>query len=167
MDETHKKSLKEISDHFAKLQEYIEEAPHRIKVGCFAGGAAIVLNGLLSVIDIFDVLDEPIYYVVNAYMVFFGAVTMVTESDPSFITQLHDSLLPVQKWMHEWAKGLTMLWGRGLFYVFQGTLCTLCSSLLSFGLIIGVYMTVMGVLCLLIHYKRSRVQPPAEYIRIH
>ena len=67
-----------------------------------------------------EVLDEPIYYVVNAYMVFFGAVTMVTESDPSFITQLHDSLLPVQKWMHEWAKGLTMLWGRGLFYVFQG-----------------------------------------------
>ena len=41
-------------DHFVKLQEYIEEAPHRIKVGCFAGGAAIVLNGLLSVIDIFD-----------------------------------------------------------------------------------------------------------------
>lgn len=41
-------------DQLAKLQEYIEEAPHRIKVGCFAGGAAIVLNGLLSVIDIFD-----------------------------------------------------------------------------------------------------------------
>ena len=64
--------------------------------------------------------DEPIYYVVNAYMVFFGAVTMITESDPSFITQLHDTLFPVQKWMYEWAKGLTMLWGRGLFYVFQG-----------------------------------------------
>ena len=45
---------------------------------------------------------------------------MVTESDPSFITQLHDTLLPIQKWMYEWAKGLTMLWGRGLFYVFQG-----------------------------------------------
>lgn len=67
-----------------------------------------------------QVFDEPIYYVVNAYMVFFGAVTMVTESDPSFITQLHDTLLPIQKWMYEWAKGLTMLWGRGLFYVFQG-----------------------------------------------
>lgn len=81
-----------------------------------------------------EVLDEPIYYVVNAYMVFFGAVTMVTESDPSFITQLHDSLLPVQKWMHEWAKGLTMLWGRGLFYVFQGLpshfswLITICAG---------------------------------------
>ena len=39
----------------SRMQEYIEGAPHRIKVGCFAGGAAIVLNGLLSVIDIFDV----------------------------------------------------------------------------------------------------------------
>eukprot|EP00913_Durusdinium_trenchii_P014888 g13963.t1 len=95
--------------------EYIEGAPHRIKVGCFAGGAAIVLNGFLSVIDVFDVFDEPIYYVVNAYMVFFGVVTMVTESDPSFI-QVHETLTPLQKWMHEWAKGLTMLWGRGLFY---------------------------------------------------
>ncbi|CAK9083240.1 ATP-binding cassette sub-family B member 10 [Durusdinium trenchii] len=101
------------------MQEYIEGAPHRIKVGCFAGGAAIVLNGFLSVIDVFDVFDEPIYYVVNAYMVFFGVVTMVTESDPSFI-QVHETLTPLQKWMHEWAKGLTMLWGRGLFYVFQG-----------------------------------------------
>lgn len=52
-------------------------------------------------------------------MVFFGVVTMVTESDPSFI-QVHETLTPLQKWMHEWAKGLTMLWGRGLFYVFQG-----------------------------------------------
>ena len=41
-------------DHLQKFQDYIEEAPHRIKVGCFAGGAAIVLNGLLSVIDVFD-----------------------------------------------------------------------------------------------------------------
>lgn len=53
-------------------------------------------------------------------MVFFGVVTMVTESDPSFTTQWHDYLLPLQQWMNEWAKGLTMLWGRGLFYVFQG-----------------------------------------------
>ena len=51
---------------------------------------------------------------------FFGVVTMVTESDPSFATQWHDYLLPLQQWMNEWAKGLTMLWGRGLFYVFQG-----------------------------------------------
>ena len=35
-------------------------------MGCFAGGLAIVLNGILSVVDIFEVFDEPIYYVVNA-----------------------------------------------------------------------------------------------------
>lgn len=42
------------------MQEYIEGAPHRIKVGCFAGGAAIVLNGFLSVIDVFDAPQQTV-----------------------------------------------------------------------------------------------------------
>jgi len=49
-------------DHLQKFQDYIEEAPHRIKVGCFAGGAAIVLNGLLSVIDVFDATRPDFFF---------------------------------------------------------------------------------------------------------
>lgn len=49
-------------DHLQKFQDYIEEAPHRIKVGCFAGGAAIVLNGLLSVIDVFDATRPDFFW---------------------------------------------------------------------------------------------------------
>ncbi|CAJ1426403.1 unnamed protein product [Effrenium voratum] len=166
MTPEHSKSFNELAaDKVAEFQKYIEATPHEINRLCFAGGLAIVITGIFGVIDIFDVFEEPIYYVVNAYMVFFGAVTVVTESHPSFASQLHETLLPLQKWMHEWAKGLTMLWGRGLFYLFQGTLCMLSASLLSLGLLIGVYMMVMGLVCLQIHYKRSKTLEP-EYIRI-
>ena len=148
------------------LDEYIERAPYRLNVLCFVGGAAIVVNGIFGVLDVFDVFQQPIYYVVNAYMVFFGAVTCITEVRATFASQLHDTVQGVQRWMHEWAKGLTLIWGRGLFYVFQGSFCILSSSVLSLGLLIGAYMTVIGLLCLKVGYKKNYGSTSPDYIRI-
>ncbi|CAE7941276.1 Abcb10 [Symbiodinium necroappetens] len=161
--QTSSKSIKDLAD---ELDDYVERGPHRLNVLCFVGGAAIVLNGIFSVVDVFNVLSEPVYYVVNAYMVFFGAVTCITEARPTFAAQLHDTVQGVQRWMHEWAKGLTLLWGRGLFYIFQGAFCLLSSGLLSLGLIIGAYMLVIGLLCLKVGYRRHVQSTSADYIRI-
>ena len=157
------KSLRELAD---ELDDYIERGPHRLNVLCFVGGAAIVLNGIFSVLDVFNVFGSPVYYVVNLYMVFFGAVTCVTEARPTFAAQLHDTVQGVQRWMHEWAKGLTLIWGRGLFYIFQGTFCVLSSSLLSLGILIGAYMLVIGLVCLKVGYKRHMASASPDYIRI-
>eukprot|EP00931_Biecheleriopsis_adriatica_P107200 TRINITY_DN81540_c0_g1_i1.p1 TRINITY_DN81540_c0_g1~~TRINITY_DN81540_c0_g1_i1.p1 ORF type:complete len:171 (+),score=32.70 TRINITY_DN81540_c0_g1_i1:58-570(+) len=157
--------LGEIAKSVSAFHDFVEEAPHRINVMCFAGGAAIVLNGFLGVLDVFDAFDDTIYYVVNAYMVFFGIVTCVTESHSGLSPELHEKFASTQEWMHEWAKGLTMLWGRGLFYVFQGTLCILSSSNLSLGVLIGAYLMVMGAVCINLHFRR-RKEVPDDYIRI-
>lgn len=69
-------------DHLQKFQDYIEEAPHRIKVGCFAGGAAIVLNGLLSVIDVFDATRPDFFLGGNG-----GLYTKRNEKNRHWLTQ--------------------------------------------------------------------------------
>ncbi|CAE8712099.1 unnamed protein product [Polarella glacialis] len=163
-------SMREVMKGIQSFNEFVEQAPHRVNVMCFCGGAAIVVNGILGILNVFSAFSDTIYYVVNCYTVFFGLVTCVTESHPSFMTPIHDHLQSIQEWMHEWAKGLTMLWGRGLFYTFQGTLAVLSSGLVSFGIIIGAYMMAMGAVCINLHFRKRA--PPSvnvsadHYIRI-
>mmetsp|Transcript_58709 Transcript_58709/g.109928 ORF Transcript_58709/g.109928 Transcript_58709/m.109928 type:complete len:172 (-) Transcript_58709:44-559(-) len=161
--ESGSKSLRELTD---KLDEYVEKSPEAVNVACFLGGVAVIVNGILGVLDVFDVFDEPIYYLVNAYMVFFGAVTCITETRPTFAGQLHDVLQGVQRWMHEWCRGLTLIWGRGLFYIFQGTFCLLSSGLLSLGLLIGLYLMLVGLICLKEGYKKNFGSATRDYIRV-
>uniref|UniRef100_A0A7S2DLG9 Uncharacterized protein n=1 Tax=Alexandrium andersonii TaxID=327968 RepID=A0A7S2DLG9_9DINO len=183
---------RELMRHLTTMKRYVEETPTLLKIMCFTGGVAIVVNGILGVLDVFGVFDNMVHYVVNAYLVFFGFVTCLTELDEEWAgPQVHGWLHQRQKWMHEWALGLTMLWGRGLFYIFQGTLCVVSSSLFSLGLIIGVYMMVTGFLCLNQHFRdrhkhgepgrgllpgggspsdfnlRSRASPNDDYIRVN
>jgi len=159
--------VKVASSQLQDLNQYIEQAPHRINMMCFGGGAGLVVAGALSMINIFNIFDRTIYYIVNGYQVFFGIVTCMTELHPEFAGVWHDKLLHWQAWMHEWAKGLTMLWGRGLFYLFQGMLCTMCCFNWYIGLVLGLYMMAMGAMCIQQHFKnRSSVQVTQDYIQI-
>jgi len=171
-DPIEKTSTRELLRHVTAFKRYVEETPATLKVMCFIGGIAVVVNGIFGVLDLFSVFDKPVYYVVNAYQVFFGIVTCVTELDEDWCGgNVHSWLHQRQKWMHEWALGLTMLWGRGLFYVFQGVLALVSSSLLSVGVVIGLYMVVSGGLCINQHFKehrhhqQARIQLPADAYR--
>lgn len=148
------------------ITNFIEQAPGRINAMCFGGGAAVVLVGLLTIINVFNAMSHTLYYVVNTYQVFFGVVTCLTELHPAFAGRWHDQLQHWQAWMHEWAKGLTLLWGRGLFYIFQGLLC--CVSCFSWlvGIALGMYMLAMGGLCIQQHFKKhpGRAETHQDYI---
>lgn len=139
------------------FKEYIEEAPIRLKVMCFAGGLTVVMNGLLPVLNVFTFFDHTVSYLLNGFMVFFGIVTCVTELDEDWCgPQVHNWLHARQKWMHDWALGLTMLWGRGLFYIFQGTLALMFSSYFSVGCVLGCYMMITGLLCINQHFSEHK-----------
>eukprot|EP00443_Scrippsiella_acuminata_P131627 CAMPEP_0115577120 /NCGR_PEP_ID=MMETSP0272-20121206/2908_1 /TAXON_ID=71861 /ORGANISM="Scrippsiella trochoidea, Strain CCMP3099" /LENGTH=341 /DNA_ID=CAMNT_0003011921 /DNA_START=46 /DNA_END=1072 /DNA_ORIENTATION=- len=143
--------------------DYVEEAPRRLSLMCFLGGLAIMVNGLLGVLDVFQVFDHMIYYVVNLYQVFFGLVTCITELHPDVSPDMYASFFKLQKFMHEWAKGLTTLWGRGLFHLFQGTLAMLSSG--DLGVLIGLYMMVIRVHLAALQAARARA-PQEDYIQI-
>jgi len=144
--------------HLTTFKNYIEETPTMLKIMCFGGGLAMVLNGFWGLFNLDQAFDHPVYYLVNGYQVFFGVVTCVTELDEDWCTpQVHRWLHERQKWMHDWALALTLLWGRALFYVFQGTLaCVSAKSLFSVGLVVGLWMVLCGLLCLNQHYMEHR-----------
>mmetsp|Transcript_21026 Transcript_21026/g.45523 ORF Transcript_21026/g.45523 Transcript_21026/m.45523 type:complete len:168 (-) Transcript_21026:18-521(-) len=150
-----KSNLDQFLRQAASFREVIEEAPHLLHLMCQIGGLAVILNGILGVLDIFTIMSHAIYYVVNLYMVFFGVVTCITETHPENIPMVHENLKSTQIWMHEWAKGLTTLQGRGLFYIFQGCLAFVSSSTISLGMVIGVYMSVAGALCISMHLRQE------------
>merc|ERR1712232_107293 len=125
------------------------------------------LNGILGVLDVFQVFEHSVYYLVNCYQVFFGLVTCLTELHQDVSPDMYAAFFKLQKVMHEWAKGLTTLWGRGLFHIFQGTLAMLSSGSLDLGILIGLYMVVMGVVYIWLYFRQPRTRAPQEdYIQI-
>eukprot|EP00928_Gymnodinium_smaydae_P057250 TRINITY_DN4051_c0_g1_i1.p1 TRINITY_DN4051_c0_g1~~TRINITY_DN4051_c0_g1_i1.p1 ORF type:complete len:193 (+),score=22.71 TRINITY_DN4051_c0_g1_i1:73-579(+) len=161
--------MKEVaSESLKELHNYIEQGPHRLNLICFIGGVAIILNGVFFLLDVTNI-EELMPYIVNGYQVFFGGVTCLSEIHPEFAFSFHDSLENLQAWMHTYAKGLTMLWGRGLFYVFQGSLVAAKSGLVSFGFVVGIYMVLAGLLCLFVHFRkhgRGQMTVSSDYYRI-
>eukprot|EP00747_Dinoflagellata_sp_TGD_P204393 gnl/TRDRNA2_/TRDRNA2_78065_c0_seq1.p1 gnl/TRDRNA2_/TRDRNA2_78065_c0~~gnl/TRDRNA2_/TRDRNA2_78065_c0_seq1.p1 ORF type:complete len:131 (+),score=24.00 gnl/TRDRNA2_/TRDRNA2_78065_c0_seq1:3-395(+) len=126
------------------------------------GGIAILANGTLNVLNIFGAFEDLIYYMVHAYSFFFGVVTCISEANTEIAGSAHALVKPAQRWMHEWFKALTILCGRGLFYMFQGATTLMASSTFSFGFLVGVYMMVMGAMCVQLHFKK----PESRYIKI-
>lgn len=147
--------------------DYIEEAPRRLSSMCLCGGLGVAVNGLIGVAQALQAGSHTVYYLVPLYAVFFGLVTCITELHPDTSPDLYRTFWGVQRWMHEWAKGLTTLWGRGLFNIFQGALACVGSGLLSFGILVGMYMIFMGLVYLRLHFRAPLSRTTQEdYIRI-
>lgn len=162
-------SLKEV---YSAFHAYIEEAPHRVNVMCFIGGCAVVFYNIWGILNPFDALSNPdsfVKYTAGVYCVFFGLVTCLTELHPEFAGPVHDSLQKFQVKMHEWAKGLTMLWGRGLFYMFQGSMIAANAGISDIiGLSVGVYMMLCGIILgsLYMQSYHAPGAPQENYIRV-
>eukprot|EP00747_Dinoflagellata_sp_TGD_P184853 gnl/TRDRNA2_/TRDRNA2_40885_c0_seq1.p1 gnl/TRDRNA2_/TRDRNA2_40885_c0~~gnl/TRDRNA2_/TRDRNA2_40885_c0_seq1.p1 ORF type:complete len:192 (-),score=49.14 gnl/TRDRNA2_/TRDRNA2_40885_c0_seq1:171-746(-) len=131
------------------VQDYIQRGPSGVRQLCFLGGILTVLFGLLSLVDVLEALAEPLQYLVNSYLMLFGLVTCIIESPPEWLQQ-SEKLQRAQSFVHEFAKFLTTLGGRGLFYLFQGSLSMTFSWSLSF--LLALYMFFMGVVCILMQY---------------
>mmetsp|Transcript_76762 Transcript_76762/g.178058 ORF Transcript_76762/g.178058 Transcript_76762/m.178058 type:complete len:395 (-) Transcript_76762:279-1463(-) len=137
------------------FQDYVQQGPKGISVLCFVGGAATSVLGFMSICNFFGTLTDPFHYILNAYMFAFGLATAVIEADTDRIgmlmspfDRLAEPVMRAQAWLHEECRLLTTLRGRGLFYLYQGTLmvtqCILCLLFLA-----GLYNMLMGVLCVL------------------
>merc|ERR1719161_1512473 len=113
---------------YGELHRYIQEGPAGVSVLCFLGRLATSIIGLLGLFSIFSAVLSPFEYILNAYLTFFGVVSVLLEADVEKLSKLQvaNKLAPwlqhYQGKVFEYAKILTELRGRGLFYIFIGTL---------------------------------------------
>jgi len=149
----------------SELHKYVQEGPAGISILCFLGGCATSLIGLIGMLNIGQIFAAPFSYVLSIYLTAFGFVAMLLEADVqclekrSVIGKLAPLCEHYQMEIFERAKFLTELRGRGLFYVFVGTLAiTQCVFCLYF--LCGVWNLLMGVLCLMMNFGHN----PGDYL---
>ncbi|CAD7942408.1 unnamed protein product [Amoebophrya sp. A120] len=139
------------------FKKYVQAGPAGIQMLCFLSGCFTLVIGVLGVINLFSAIESPFTFVMNIYVLTFGLVALIVEADEERLSEtplleyVAPKILVAQELLHVEAKFLTLLWGRGLFYVFVGLLmatqCWLCFFFLA-----GAANVTVGVLCLLTHF---------------
>lgn len=148
----------------SSLREYVQGGPAGVSILCFLGGCVTSVVGLLGLLNL-GAIFTPFHYVLNAYLAMFGIISFLLEADPERLAELAviGKLAPLvrnyQMEVFERAKFLTELRGRGLFYLFVGTLagsqCLFCLTFLC-----GLWNVLMGVICLMMSFGIN----PADHI---
>mmetsp|Transcript_121341 Transcript_121341/g.338660 ORF Transcript_121341/g.338660 Transcript_121341/m.338660 type:complete len:265 (-) Transcript_121341:110-904(-) len=126
----------------------IEQGPEGVQVLAFVGsGASLALAGL-QVLNPLAAVGAAI----SLYQVLFSLMMMVFEAKTEwisryeFINDLHDMLMLNLRF-------LSLSLGRGLFYIFQGSMWWVLSSF--FGIpqkLLALYMCFLGTLYILMHF---------------
>jgi len=135
--------VRKLNDALDKFETYVQQGPEGIRFLSFIGGLLVFLYGVACSLNIFGILGNPVYYLICASQVIFGFTAMVLEASPS-LTTTYVSIERLQRIFHDYAKFLTLLWGRGCFYIYIGAHIMYLSSLISLGTVLGIYMLIMG-----------------------
>jgi len=138
------------------FMKQIEQGPAGVRVLAFIASAASAGWAVLSLVDIFRVLGHTVLYVVAGYQLIFSLSTALFELKPEWIQTVEDkTTLPVSKYQDmllENAKFLSWVGGRGMFYIFQGTLWLAFASFTDLvNLLLGLFLAFVGVLHVLMH----------------
>ncbi|OLQ04035.1 hypothetical protein AK812_SmicGene12935 [Symbiodinium microadriaticum] len=130
--------------------EYVQRGPEGVGWLSFMGGAASIVLGCLGFLNIAAIILDPLEYVVNGYQTLFGVVVCLLEAPDEWIGN-NDKLSKARGFIKEYARFLYTCGGRGLFYLFQGTLSmSLDTYTLTF--LLGCYMCGMGMVNIAMQY---------------
>jgi len=152
------------------IMKRIEQGPTGVRVLAFVGGVASCVNALLSLLNILGIITHPVLYTVSAYQLFFSLTTMLFEAKPEWIVSIQEKcpILMVDSYQDlllENAKFLSLTGGRGLFYIFQGTMWLAFASLTNWiNLALGLYLAFIGTIHVLMWYE-IMPQEVASYMR--
>jgi hypothetical protein len=137
----------------------IEQGPAGVRVLAFVGSLASFVIGCMSFFNVFSIFHHPVLYTVSAYQMVFSLTTIIFEAQPEWIEAIQDKCPALQvdnyqNMLLENAKFLSLNGGRGMFYVFQGTMWLAFASLTDLpNLAIGLYMAFIGILHVLMHFE--------------
>lgn len=136
-----------------QFRSYIQSGNWTIRILCLICGCVTTVIGALNFLNVIALLIEPLSLVLNVYTFIFGIVTISIEADPDQLESVpilcffSNRVLKGQQWLHVNAKFLTLLAGRGIFYIMVGMV--LMSETHIFFYIAGIANITAGVLCLL------------------
>lgn len=105
-----------------EMTKLLESGPDGIRfVACCAGIASCV-NSVLALLNIFSAIFSPIMYLIALYQLVFSLTTIVFEMPQSWIDNHLGFVKKYQDMLMVKAAFLADVLGRGLFYLFQGSL---------------------------------------------
>jgi hypothetical protein len=124
-----------------ELNEYVQKGADALAILAFLSNGLVMVCAIIGMLGLGDILFSPIHYVVNVYQVFFALCGCALESQDKWVQQVHQ-LAEAQKYIFTYAKFLTKLWGRGVFYVFEASLAILHENTLY--KVVGALMLAVG-----------------------
>eukprot|EP00397_Hematodinium_sp_SG-2012_P035749 GEMP01038501.1.p1 GENE.GEMP01038501.1~~GEMP01038501.1.p1 ORF type:complete len:308 (+),score=64.55 GEMP01038501.1:95-1018(+) len=140
------------------FKSYVEAGPEGIQILCLLGGCVTFVVGVLNLLDLLEIFN-PFKLLMNIYTVIFGIITICVEADVDRLEEtpvlnlVARSVEKVQEYLHENAKFLTLLGGRGIFYIGVGlVMASRCHSPLCLFFIAGAANCVTGVLCICMYF---------------
>jgi len=144
-------ALTKASDVTSLVHDYIKRGPQGVGWLCFVGGTTSFIFGFLGLFNVFSIILDPLVYLINIYQMGMGLMTCILEAPEEWV-QKHERLEHAQKFVHDYMKFLTTFGGRGLFYLFQGSLAMSMTGVGMMALLLGLYMMGMGFLCVGMQY---------------
>lgn len=141
------------------INKLVQQGPAGVSVLSFFGGIATMVVGIDGLIHCTTDITGPFDLLLDIYLVLFGITSILLESDINGLkkTPLLKTLVPRiakgQAVVHEYAQFLTKLQGRGMFYIFIGTLTIIqCIPLTCLKFWIGAWNLFVGVLCIMMSF---------------
>jgi len=152
-----------------KLRRYAEVGPILLGGLCFVGGIATVLSIALDLLDkVRNEEDWPTlsYIIFSIYTWIFGVFVIILEGRPFQIT-----VSSVHLWISDYLKILRFLYGRGLLYLFVGSIQYLVLSS-PYSAIAGGLMIILGIICYLVglaakvSWDNARALNPSDHTKL-
>mmetsp|Transcript_97100 Transcript_97100/g.271785 ORF Transcript_97100/g.271785 Transcript_97100/m.271785 type:complete len:183 (-) Transcript_97100:55-603(-) len=131
----------------------IEQGPTVLRFLAFFAGFASLGCAAFLVINPKNALAHPVMYMLYGYISVFAATTMLFEAKHEWVEKVA-ALDKYQNMLMRHCSFLTVMGGRGLFYLFQGTLWLSFSDSLGELLNIGaaIALAFVGLLHLVAHW---------------
>lgn len=140
------------------LLKQIEQGPAGVRMLTFLVSCGSLVLAGKDLINPLSIIGHAPTYTVALYQVIFACTTILFEVPPDWHKKVQDKTgFPInsyQDMLIENCKFLSLVGGRGLFYIFQGTLWLAVSEITDLlEMAVGLMLLFMGVLHLLMHFK--------------
>jgi len=121
----------------------------------FAAACCVLFGGLFGAMDLLFTTIAPLDFLDEIYLMVFGGIMFVLDAPLHF-----KGILEVKQYIFKYSRFLTRLTGRGLWYIFLGTMtfATLWENSISYFLavVLGLFVFGVGVFSTTFGYVKSR-----------